>query len=414
MELTWIISTKICWKLWNMKRRVKLKTTDRHDSNPEESSEPQPSTSAEIPFEIPHRSSWHGASLEEEVPTQGNSGIVSRSCSQGNLQQVKFRSRVPRPRLRLFNRRSLPVNLSTDSTTSEEADQSESQGTETNQSASPKHKTGQSGLRSLFENIHRRKQANKHKSVDKENKNDLPDRNEEAEQTNNRESRVRTSPEIEGFPDFKCDSVLLDERRRRSDSSLLEERREGISQTGDMQRSKSSGSNLSLEAVNQSEQQTDSRAQIETFQRTHVRGTHNPSRFSIFGRSRSNKTVIKDVQDNLIHPVLLGILSLMNFLLWIFLSSVKVCRISAVVFLWLWLKMAYTFEFLVKCFHRIFNLDPDKVNQNNDYTHIEGKYPFYPKYWDIPPFYHTCPKIWTSHFCYLWIFLKMLDEWQTV
>ena len=351
-----------------MKKRPKLKSSDRNNSNPEESYEPQPSTSQETPLEFPHRSSWPCTNPEEESSSQGNSGTVSRSISQGNLQQVKLRSR---PRLRIFNRRSLPVNFSLDSTTSEETDQSE---TESNQSASPKHKTGQSGLRSLFENIHRRK-ANKHKNGNnKENKLDPP---KEPDKTDSKETRVRSSPEIEGFPSFRSDREHSDERRRRSDSSLLEERREGISQTGDMQRSQSSGSNLSqaasLEAVNQSELQTGSRAQTETFHRTHVRGTQNPSRFSIFGRSRPNKTVIKNVEDNLIHPFLLGILSLLNFLLWVFLSSVKVCRFSAVVFLWLWLKMAYTFEFLVKCFHRIFNLDPDKVNQSNDYTHIEGK-----------------------------------------
>ena len=349
-----------------MKRRVKLKTSDRHDSNPEESSEPQPSGSGETTAGLTHRSSWHGASLEESATSNGDDGIVARSSSQGNLQQVRLKSR---PRLRLFNRRSLPVNFG--SNESDESDQSEVQGA-SSQSTSPKHKSGQSGLRSLFENIHRKRQASKRKDEIPESES----KSKDTEQNNDSETRSSNSPEIEGFPIFRCDSTLSDERRRRSDSSLLEERREGISQTSDMQRSRSSGSNLglaeNLDTTNQSELQTASRAQIQTFQRTQTRGTPNQSRFSIFGRPRSHKTVIKNVEENLTHPAILGILSILNFLLWIFLSSAKVCRISAVVALWLWLKMAYTFEFLVKLFYRIFNLDPDKVNQNNDYTHIEG------------------------------------------
>ena len=367
-----------------MKRRVKLKASDRCDSDPvksSESSEPQASGSGAGPSGTGHRSSWHGAGLEEETSSTSDvdSGIVSRSCSHGNLQQVKLRSR---PRLRLFNRRSLPANFLSDSI-SDETDQSEQGSTSSlptspkhSQSASPKHKSSQSGFRSLFENIHRKKQTSKKKGDNIDNENLTI----EEENTNDSNTSAKTSPELEGFPEFLCDS-FSDERRRRSDSSLLEERREEISHRSDVQRSRSSGSNLGLtetveapiEATHQSELQTGSRAQLRTFHRTQGRRTDNQSRFSIFGRPRSRKTVIKDVENNLTHPMILGILSLLNFLLWIFLSSCKFGRISAVVALWLWLKVAHTFEFLVKCFHRIFNLDPDKVNQNNDYTHIEGE-----------------------------------------
>ena len=367
-------------------RRAKLKTADRSDSDPVkgskslESSEPQASGSGTGQLGSGHRSSWHGAGLEEETSSASDvdSGIVSRSRSHGNLQQVKLRSRS-RPKLRLF-RRSLPANFQSESV-SFETDQSEESvslsqpnSPKHSQSASPKHKSSQSGFRSLFENIHRKKQTSK-----------KSDENPTIEEENLNDSNKSTkdSPDCEDFP-FRSDS-FSDERRRRSDSSLLEDRREEISHSGDthVQRSRSSGSNLglnetedveaSIEATHQSGLQTGSRAQLRTFHRTQGRRTDNQSRFSIFGRPRSRKTVIKEVENNLTNPMILGILSLMNFLLWIFLSSCKFGRISAVVALWLWLKMAYTFEFLVKCFHRIFNLDPDKVNQNNDYTHIEGE-----------------------------------------
>ena len=372
-----------------MRRRVKLKTSDRSDSDPvkrsksSESSEPQASGSAGGPSGTGHRSSWHGAGLEEETSSASDvdSGIVSRSCSHGNLQQVKLRSR---PRLRLFNRRSLPANFQSDSV-SLETDQSEERSSSSqpnspkhSQSASPKHKSSQSGFRSLFENIHRKKQTSKKRDDNTNNENPTI----EEENISDSRASAKNSPECEDFPEFRSDS-LSDERRRRSDSSLLEDRREEISHGGDIhvQRSRSSGSNLglneiveaSIEATHQSGLQDGSRAQLRTFHRTQGRRTDNQSRFSIFGRPRSRKTVIKEVENNLTNPMILGILSLLNFLLWIFLSSVKFGRISAVVALWLWLKMAYTFEFLVKCFHRIFNLDPDKVNQNNDYTHIEGE-----------------------------------------
>ena len=36
-------------------------------------------------------------------------------------------------------------------------------------------------------------------------------------------------------------------------------------------------------------------------------------------------------------------------------------------------------------------------------------YPIYPKYWYTLPPYHTCPKIWSSPFCYLLMCVKTAE-----
>ena len=116
---------------------------------------------------------------------------------------------------------------------------------------------------------------------------------------------------------------------------------------------------------------------IHTFQRPQFRSTQTqPRTSSIFGRTRSRKSVIKEVEENLTHPAVIVILSVINFCLWMFLFCVKVGRYTGVTAIWIWLRLVYIFEFLVKIFCRLFNLDPEKTNQGSDYTHIEGKSTF--------------------------------------
>ncbi|KAK3594846.1 hypothetical protein CHS0354_005769 [Potamilus streckersoni] len=112
-------------------------------------------------------------------------------------------------------------------------------------------------------------------------------------------------------------------------------------------------------------------------------GTNNSSQFPsrslnrqlrLLTHSNSSPRILtlQDLQERSPNPAVIAILAILNFILWVALGSARAVRISAIIVLWVWLRLAYLADFFVRSFRRLFNLDPDKVNQNNDYTHIEG------------------------------------------
>lgn len=309
-----------------------------------------------------YRSSWHGTfhmpDTEQEVSGASASGIAVRSRSHGNLQQ--------KSKLKFFKRRSYPVNPTPPSSPT---------------------KTGPFGFKSLFQNLKRSKQQSNQNEASK-NRNSMIGAsgvewslNPESVSDQTTRKRIRTSPEI----DTSLSSNTNENRTLLSLSTGSVVQAETANQLSVTQNTNSQSEgpilNCSLPEISDlNSVQTGSKTHpIHTFQ-LQSRNCGNQSvrtSSSMFGRSRLKKSVIKDVEDNLTHPAILVILSVINFILWMFLVSVKVLRCTAKVSIWIWLRLAYIFDFVVKLFYRIFNLDPEKANQNSDYSHIESKYIFY-------------------------------------
>lgn len=306
-----------------------------------------------------YRSSWHGTfhmpEVEPEVAGAGASGIAVRSRSHGNLQQ--------KSKLKFFKRRSYQVNSTPPSSPT---------------------KAGPSGFKSLFQNIKRSKQLSNQTETSK-NRNSMIGAsgvewslNPESVSDQTTRKRIRTSPEI----DTSLSSNTNENRTLLSLSTGSVVQAETANQLSVTQNMNSQSErpilNCSLPEISDLNLgQTGSKTHpIHTFQLAQSRNSGNQSvrtSSSMFGRSRLKKSVIKDVEDNLTHPAILIILSVINFILWMFLVSVKILRCTAKVSIWIWLRLAYLFDFVVKLFYRIFNLDPEKANQNSDYSHIESK-----------------------------------------
>ena len=320
--------------------------------------------------EAHYRASWHGTSLceeieKEEVTSQeeGACGIATRSSSHGNLQE-KSRSL---PRLKLFKRRSYNVPSSLPS--------------------SPSKSSSQSGFKSLFTNIRKAKKSSNENvcllsdSRTNERTNLIGQAAErvnwnistESESDQTQIKRVRTSPELEKTA----------VKRRLDDSALSSSMTQSsdFTETGAIPKSCSASSSLDRSTNVLTLPGTRPYPHpIHTFQIQNTRNQNaNRGSNSIFSRSRTRdkKSVIKEVEANLMHPAILAILSVINFALWAFLFSVWVCRVTARVSVWTWLRVVYVFDFIWRIFCRLFNQDPDKANQNSDYTHIESEYTAY-------------------------------------
>lgn len=66
-------------------------------------------------------------------------------------------------------------------------------------------------------------------------------------------------------------------------------------------------------------------------------------------------------------------MQIFSFLLLMLIVVSRILRFVAVLCLYLWIKLMKLGEFIVYIFRRVFSAEPDKINQNADYTHIEGK-----------------------------------------
>lgn len=67
------------------------------------------------------------------------------------------------------------------------------------------------------------------------------------------------------------------------------------------------------------------------------------------------------------------VMQIMSFVLMMLIIVSKILRFVAVVCLFLWIRLMKLWELIVYVFRRVFSAEPDKINQNADYTHIEGK-----------------------------------------
>lgn len=67
------------------------------------------------------------------------------------------------------------------------------------------------------------------------------------------------------------------------------------------------------------------------------------------------------------------VMQIFSFLLLMLIVVSRILRFVAVLCLYLWIKLMKLGEFIVYIFRRVFSAEPDKINQNADYTHIEGK-----------------------------------------
>lgn len=312
------------------------------------------------------RASWHGTipELEEGGASGGACGITTRSSSHGNLQQ---RSRS-RPRLKFFKRQSYTVNPSPPS--------------------SPSKSGGHSGFKSLFQNIKRGKKSASESSSQSGNVAESDDRGNNQVRLTHCSSRdswnastesdssqpeienVRTSPEIESTNQNEDNSAPTNDTERQIQN-------EASSQVTLRTLQRSQSDNLAMQTNRPSAPIPRSTSHpIHTFQIRSSRSLGNQSlqsSLSLFGRARARKSVIKEVEENMTHPAIIILLSVINFILWMFLFTVKVLRITARVAVRLWLWILYTFDFILYIYHRIFNQDPEKTSQNSDYTHIESK-----------------------------------------
>ena len=358
-----------------MKRRRRFESDNTQSSNLEDRT-PHCTSSldrrrVELRCENGHRSSWHGTSpstsIEQGTSSSDSSRVTVRSQSHGSLQTR------PKSRLKLFHRRSYPVNPTPP--------------------ASPYKDSNISSLRTFFHNIKRGKlKAGKHaskltKHVDSKGSGsnnigdatssktaDGVDDNDDVDGDQTAKKRIRTSPEIDNEESDDSDVAIRGLRVQ-----LIPEGQDlgatcsnwdsFTNKDSDTQRSQPSDLVLTSSEIPRPGPHP-----IHTFQRPQSRLTlQNQSRTSIFTRSRSKKSVIQEVEDNLTHPVIIAILSVINFVLWVFLLGASIVRKGSVVALWIWLRLLYLFDFFLKLFYRIFNQDPEKANQNSDYTHIEGK-----------------------------------------
>ncbi|KAL4217263.1 hypothetical protein ACF0H5_023714 [Mactra antiquata] len=300
------------------------------------------------------RSSWHGpshiSSVDQDEPEPGTSAMAVRSRSYGNLQQ--------KSKLRFFKRRSFPNNPTP--------------------SSSPV-KSGQFAFKSLFQNIKRNKKGN---STEVEPQTPTSamigatrvdwniSTDSESDQTEHK--RIRTGPDIDS------DATLSENIGR--NRTVAHSNSNTTCSVVQNSMSQSNSSNLSSSqsgtSISNSNRTGSPTHPIHTFQVIRCRNVGNQpvrtSSGSLLRRSRSKKSVIQEVEENLTHPAIIVLLSVINFILWTFLFGVKVFRCTARISVWIFLKLAYIFDFIVKLFCRIFNLDPEKANQNSDYTHIES------------------------------------------
>lgn len=294
-----------------------------------------------------YRSSWHGTlpepPTEPEVAGARTSGITVRSRSHGNLQQ--------KSKLNFFKRRSYPVNPSPPLSPS---------------------KSSSSGFKSLFQNIKKSKKSantNKDARIRCSTSSEQFVTSTEVDTDQTQQKRVRASPEI-----ISADQLISCRNRshvtRTDTGSVVQDTQNTTSQ--------SESNNTQSHGLPSSSNQTGPRTHpIHTFQLVQCRNSGNQSTRAssfIFGRTRSKKSVIKETEENLTHPGIIVLLSVINFIIWMFLFSVKFARCTAKVSIWIWLKLVYSFDFIVKLFYRIFNIDPEKANQNSDFSHIESKY----------------------------------------
>lgn len=306
--------------------------------------------------EAGYRSSWHGPITELEKADEASAlGVATRSCSQGNLLQKS----KPRPRLKFFKRQSYTVNPSPPSSPSKSA-----------------------GLKSLFHNMKRSRKTNENESTSGNSCSIEESPNKEIRHVHSTNWNISTEsdssiPEVE--PIRTCPDI--------DSNSENEETTDSESKNGTQVQNESDNQVMSrMLPRSQSDNVCGSqhRPPGATIPRSNTHPIHTfqcrgarprvPAGSSLFSRTRARKSVIAEVEENLTHPVILVLLSVINFTLWMFLFTIKVLRISARISVWLCLKVLYLFDFFLRLFYRIFNQDPEKVNQNSDYTHIESKY----------------------------------------
>lgn len=70
------------------------------------------------------------------------------------------------------------------------------------------------------------------------------------------------------------------------------------------------------------------------------------------------------------------VMQIFSFVLLILIIMTRILRFVAVVCIFIWIKLMKVCECIVYIFRRVFSAEPDKINQNADYTHIEGKWHF--------------------------------------
>ena len=73
------------------------------------------------------------------------------------------------------------------------------------------------------------------------------------------------------------------------------------------------------------------------------------------------------------HTNMIYIMTVARFVLAFLLIASRILRILAYILLFIAIYCMKLFDFLVYIFHRVFSSEPDRINQNPDYTHIEGK-----------------------------------------
>jgi hypothetical protein len=359
-------SPTVCFEKGKTVKRKKVLTINS-DSSDDETGKPKPEiVNVEHPTNVEqknsdvrrrfyancdatYRSSWHGSlpkpQTEPEMAGGATSHITVRSRSHGNLQQ--------KSKLNFFKRKSFPVNPSPPPSPS---------------------KSGQLGFKSLFQNIKRIKKSN-NSDKDARNKKSVTNEqvvvNTETDIDQTDKKSVRNSAEIQPADSFRNRS----HHTQCSDTGLVVQHTPTLNTDNQLQCQ--IVNDTQPEGLHSSSVETCTRTHpIHTFQLTQCRNIENlPLRASsIFGRARSKKSVIKETEENLTHPGVIVLLSVINFILWMFLFSVKFLRYTAKVSIWIWLKLLYSFDFIIKLFYRIFNIDPEKANQNSDFSHIESKY----------------------------------------
>ena len=76
------------------------------------------------------------------------------------------------------------------------------------------------------------------------------------------------------------------------------------------------------------------------------------------------------------HTTMIYIMTIARFVLAFLLIGSRISRIVAYILLFIAIYCMKFFDILVYIFHRVFSSEPDRINQNPDYTHIEGKIMF--------------------------------------
>ena len=85
------------------------------------------------------------------------------------------------------------------------------------------------------------------------------------------------------------------------------------------------------------------------------------------------------------------VMQIFSFLLLMLIVVSRILRFVAVLCLYLWIKLMKLGEFIVYIFRRVFSAEPDKINQNADYTHIEGKSVLLFSYFNARSFFIEVP-----------------------